>query len=106
MDGVGKGYRVPKLEEFVQGFKFQKKNSYRFMLIDFANDKTIKSKEYHDWVDCEVWWKHPEDAWITSPIGNEGHTITQKGSSINWFKPFDEQSYINQKIVRVKIKNK
>lgn len=104
MDGVGRGYRVPKIEEFVQDFHFERRHSYSFGFIDFEKGGYKKMKSFESWTPMQVWWKYPEDAMITSPLGDEGHTITQTGRSINFFKPFDEQSFIDQKLVRVKIK--
>lgn len=103
MDKVGRGYRVPKLEEFIQGFEFEQKHTYSFGFIDFENNKFIKGKEFISWLPNKVWWKYPEDDMITTELDN-GHTLTQMGRSINFFKPFNEQLFIDQKLVRVKIR--
>lgn len=95
--GVCKGYRVPKLEEFIEGFEFEIRNDY---VIHINN----KRHPYHTWTNGKVWWKKDPTKFYTDNLPNGG-TLTQSGYFINWFKPFDEQSFIDQKLVRVKINN-
>lgn len=48
-----------------------------------------------------VYWKHsPSERVIEKD--EEGNTFDFSGEFVNFFKPFDEQSLIDQKLVRVK----
>ncbi len=74
-----------------------------FMSEDF--NKQLDKNRYitkDNWINSKVWWKEKEDKLITE-ISDEGIELTYTGYFNNFFKPFDEQSYINQGLIRVKI---
>lgn len=97
------GYRIPRLEEFIQGFEFEVAIDYKFGHIDFSTDPAIGDfTSYREWKPCKVWWKHDPNEFIAETDG-EGNKLTIIGSAINFFKPFDEEAYIEQELVRVKI---
>ena len=93
-------YRIPLLNEFVQGFKYELKKTYSFGFIE--NGRYEKSKEWNKWIEGEVWWMHPDDAIITSQMPNGG-TLTMIGRFVNFGKPFNIESYLKQGLLRVKI---
>lgn len=102
--GVGKGYRVPKLEEFVQDFEYE----YKFKSGGggiWTNGKLIyKIPASSEWFKQKVWWlpRNREEAKRT--------TVYEDGTSITWFinpnfdKPYDIRSMLEQNLLRVKIK--
>jgi hypothetical protein len=100
---VGKGYRIPKLEEFVQGFEFEVKNSCRYAIIDLSTGESSFGEPQHFWTEGKVWWMK-ESKWISVFDEDSGVTITYNQAGDNFFKPFDEKSFIEQGLVRVKIK--
>lgn len=113
------GYRIPTIEEFVQGFEFEvaKDNKYVWMDTVDDNGKIIKEtdeesrkrfKEKMDasplirtWRPSKVWWKRDPHEIITREV--DGITYSYPGAINNIYKPFDEQSFIDQGLVRVKI---
>ena len=100
-------YRIPKLEEFVQGFEFEVAQDYKFGFMDFSD--VIKPLELSDsnriWITTKVWWKNnPKERIIEKDIN--GITWDISGGMVNFFKPFDEESFIKQGLVRVKADDK
>ncbi len=93
------GYRVPKLEEFVQGFEFEVGNDYQWIYI---NSDKLPEPKYRVWRPAKVWWKANPKEMITEKTEN-GNIFIYSGYLNNFFKPFDEQSFIDQELVRVKI---
>lgn len=95
-------YRTPKIEEFIQGFEFEIAQDYRFGIIDLSENNKETSFEYKRfWSPMRVYWKHsPSERVIEKD--EEGNTFDFSGEFVNFFKPFDEQSLIDQKLVRVK----
>ena len=102
------GYRVPRLEEFVQGFEFEKANDYSFGILDMSEGGNFisSSEKSRIWSPMKVWWKHNPYERIIEPLDNEGNTIEYSGEFLNFFAPFNEQSFIEQELVRVKINKK
>ena len=95
------GYRIPAAEEFVQGFKFEKACATRMVMIDFGKPPVKDETPFtRHWVESEVWWDCKPDEFITQEY--EGHKVLLKGSTVNFFKPFDVESFIKQGLVRVK----
>jgi len=48
-------YRTPKIEEFVEGFKYQTSHRFRMDIIDFSNmENTIKGEWQTSWYDNVV----------------------------------------------------
>lgn len=100
------GYRVPRLEEFVQGFEFEVAKDTRFFILDLSagadNSAQFNQPFTRHWLSGKVWWKHPpENRIIERSI--DGTTLNISGYMVNFFKPFDEAEYIRQGLVRVKI---
>ena len=88
------GYRIPKLEEFVQGFEFEVASEYSFGVMDMTNGGTCQmGAPFKIWNPGKVWWKEDPNKRI----------IEFTGATMNFFKPFNEQMYIEQELVRVKI---
>ncbi len=99
-------YRTPTIDEFVQGFKFELRKDYSFNFLNFTeSQKTVYEKvsDYSIWIPCEVWWKAKENEIITQTDKISGNTLTITGRANNFFKPFDEESFIKQGLIRVKI---
>lgn len=94
-------YRTPKIEEFVQGFEFELRKDYKFIVLNFESNKSEATQEYSEWVPCKVWWKMDENARITDTY--DGYSVTITGLTNNFFKPFDEESFLKQGLIRVKI---
>ncbi len=101
------GYRVPKLEEFVQGFEFEVANIIGIMLLDFSGKQQDQIYPYKKiWSKSKVTWKGDSSEIITEKfLDDSGQEckLMYKGAFRNLFQPFDEQSYIDQELVRVKI---
>lgn len=101
-------YRTPSIEEFVQGFEFEKihTETWGFFILDMSNNssETIgETKTKKSWIPMKVWWKtNPKERIIEKD--EEGNTWDYSGELVNFFKPFDEQDMIDKKLVRVKIK--
>ena len=99
---VGEGYRVPTIDEFVQGFEFEVCKEMKLIHLGMTQ-KQINSIPYSKvWTPMKVNWKYDPKILITRTLDN-GMKVTTTGSFENFFKPFDEQLMIDQKLVRVKI---
>ena len=96
------GYRVPRLEEFVQGFEFEVKHTSRYAIIDLTTGESSFGEPYHFWTEGKVWWM--KESKMVTTESEEGFKVTYNQAMDNFFKPFDEQGYIDQELVRVKIK--
>lgn len=97
-------YRTPKLEEFVQDFEFEVARDYGFAIMDLSSNESPKFEKQRLWSPMKVWWKNKPEERIREEYN--GIVCDVSGSMINFFKPFDEQSFINQELVRVKIEDK
>lgn len=97
-------YRIPTIEEFVQGFKFQKlewakgQRKGRIAFLDPEYDKLHGRDiiaEEDVWYDVEVWWdKKPE--WTT--VDYEGISVTSIAiPEFDWL-PWTCEGYI-QKLI-------
>ncbi len=101
---VGKGYRIPALNEFIQDFEYELKITTG-ELSGWYNGKKIKTiKSISNWYPKKVWW--------LPRTREEGirHDKFDDGTIITWFinPKFDAppiERYISEKAVRVKIKN-
>lgn len=101
---VGEGYRVPTIDEFVQGFEFEIAKDLEFLILDFSDNTKSKSLgKFRIWEPAKVWWKGDLKNRIIF-TDDEGFNWNLPSPNI-FCKPFDEQSMIDQKLVRVKIKN-
>jgi len=101
---VAAEYRTPTADEFVQGFEFERANDYGYIIAYFSNP-TTKVEDISTtriWTKSKVWWEHPPKEKVTEVFPN-GVSVTMEGSTINFFKPFDVQSFIDQGLIRVKI---
>lgn len=99
------GYRVPALEEFVQGFEFEYAyDSYLTVpVVDEAGNNTLKfTKNPRTWVKASVTWKHDPNTIVTSKVGE--YTVHALGSVLNFFEPFNVESMLAQGFIRAKIK--
>jgi hypothetical protein len=107
MEDVGIGYRVPELSEFVQEFEFELAKDSRLIWID--NNLSLEENKAHNdliqfkrmWYPCKVNWMYDPKERIE--VKHDGHMFNLSGATMNFFKPFDEESFIKQKLVRVKI---
>jgi len=96
------GYRIPTAEEFVQGFKFEQAHDTRMVIIDLSKPARKDDTPFtRHWTESEVWWDCKPDEFVE--YNWYAGKIKLKGSTVNFFKPFDVESYINQGLVRVKI---
>jgi len=77
-------YRIPKLEEFVQGFEFEVAHDFTYGFLDVSNDKPSVLSHSRIWIPRKVTWK------------------TDKMSEI-WDCPFNVESFLEQELIRVKI---
>ncbi len=96
-------YRTPKLEEFVQDFEFEVARDYGFGIMDLSSNESPKFEKHRIWSPMKVWWKHNPKERIKEEYNGIVWDIS--GGMINFFKPFDEQSFIDQRLVRVKIQD-
>jgi len=102
---MGKKYRIPRLEEFVQDFEYE----YKYKTGgggSWVNGIQVSSyPPSSKWIKQKVWWlpRTREEAKKTC--------VYDDGSSITWFinpnfdKPYDIQSMLDDKSLRVKINN-
>lgn len=101
---VGKGYRIPSAEEFIQGFEFEVKKEYAFGFMFFHEDGTStihKGEPYFEWQPRKVNWKRTE--WY-SHTDSQGRTISMDADTHNFLaEPFDVISFLKQGLIRVKI---
>lgn len=97
---MDKEYRIPKLEEFVQGFEFELASDCGFCFLEPGHRLTFPEMKRF-WNKSKVTWMLPPNEIITRKVGDK--TWSAKGSTLNFFKPFNEQSLIDQGLVRVKI---
>lgn len=79
-------YRTPTIEEFVQGFEFEVAQDISYGFLDMTDNKSSEISSSRSWIPTTVTWKEDEMSEI-------------------WDKPFDEQSYLDQGLIRVKIKD-
>lgn len=99
---IEEGYRIPKEEEFVQGFEFERKDIYQPMMLNLINNTCENIGEpIITWTPMKVWWMHEPNEIITREI--DGMKFIYNGFTANFFKPFDVKSFIEQGLIRVKI---
>lgn len=115
-----KKYRIPEVEEFVQGFKFEKlihrKGCKLGMIgiIDFGKESIFKESIFKEvvaeedkWVGMEVWWDRESE-----PIKIEFENIIYEGYDCpefdkpNWATQEGIQKEIEDCNIRVEIINK
>lgn len=95
------GYRIPDISEFKQGFEFELRHDYKFGLLDLATNELTNEVRSSVWSDCKVWWMHEPNEMVTEEI--DGYKISVTGATLNFGKPFDEKSFLEQGLIRVKI---
>lgn len=103
-------YRIPSVDEFVQGFRFEylDTHSYRMVIMDFSsNDPSDYTKfsqtTYEEWLPKKVDWKFPDNARITE--NNDDITIEWMGATYNWMSDWyhrDIQKLIEDGRIRCK----
>ncbi len=103
-----KGYRIPKIEEFVQGFKFEVDKS----ILEQPNNLFFKKFEGREWKEIEVYWKPPIekvlrwDGIVDKECIAEDIEGTFIGTTIqdctDEFEPFSIEYYLNRGFIRVK----
>lgn len=99
-----KGYRIPKESEFVQGFEYEVKESYKFGILYF-NSKGEKSNIQMSKEPYEVWnkgivsWKSTKPS---SHTDKDGYTVHIMPEVNNFFVPFDVKAYLEQGLLRAK----
>lgn len=96
----GGKYRIPTEDEFVQGFRFQVKTTGRYEVIDIGTGKVESGEDHHFWTDTSVWWKK-EPGWIT--VKDSDYTFTYNQAMDNFFEPFNVKSFLEQRLIRVKV---
>lgn len=103
MAGITKEYRIPKEEEFVQDFEFEVASDHKYGFLDFSAESVgfEEIESYRVWSKSKVWWMNEPTKVITSKKGDI--EISCLGSFINFFKPFNVKSFIEQGLIRVKI---
>ena len=101
MSKVAEGYRIPTEDEFVQGFEFEVKQSGSFGVLRLGDGKFSKIKDWEVWNKAEVWWMK-ESKFVT--VKKNGYTVMYNQSMDNFFKPYDVGSFLEQGLLRVKIK--
>lgn len=77
---MDEGYRIPTIEEFVDGFEFE--------VVDWTVPTRVK----------KVW--HPMQLIY---VATNFFMIKPKGSILSYVNPFDVESYLKQGLIRVKI---
>lgn len=103
-DNIGDGYRIPALEEFVQGFEFEVVDWTQptGMFIPQGKGEAIQTHSFpKQWKPMKVTWMHDPNADVVIQTGE--YTIHAKGSFVNFSKPFDVESWLTQGLIRVKI---
>ena len=103
-------YRIPTLDEFVQGFKFQRLENkkgdrigaLRFLDAEYdAKYGKIFYAEKDEWYDFEVWWdKKPE--WTTVKYG-ECNVTYKPIPEFDWL-PWTSEGYIQKLIEDGKVR--
>lgn len=77
-------YYTPDITEFVKGFEYELKHTYRYGLLDLTGNN---KSEFSEPVD--IWSKH----------------ILEKDWDENYFfNPFDLKTYLKNKIIRARLK--
>lgn len=94
-------YRIPTIDEFIQGFKFEVRRDYRFGFLNLEESTFDGGKEYSIWDLTEVWWGCNPDDVVT--YNDADYKISLTGRTVNFFKPFDVESFLKQGLIRVKI---
>jgi hypothetical protein len=93
-------YRIPKLEEFVQGFEFEVRNDYKFVMLDLSEEKKPEIlSESIIWNKWTVTWKETE--WKTEERDGMKYHISPE--VINFFEPFCVKSFLERGLIRVKV---
>ena len=99
------GYRLPTIDEFIQGFEFEYSSEHRWGMIYFHEDGTSSMKQgepYIIWHKAKVHWKQTD--WVTEEY-SDGQTVTMSPETYNLLsEPFNIQSWLDQGLIRVKIK--
>ena len=111
-----KEYRIPKIEEFVQGFKYQIAQDIRMIIWSPSNGVTEESPEKRIWHDREVYWMgEPKELHTTKfkhfvetvyGIKEETSTLTVDGPTYDFFyrsAPYNIKSLLEQGLIRVEI---
>lgn len=93
------GYRLPRIEEFVDGFEYQVKKTYRWMTLG-AEQEVIPVLE--TW-EKGTWRVYDDNKFYTETMSNGG-TLTMSGRFMNFTAaPFVPESFIEQGIIRISI---
>lgn len=107
------GYRIPIIDEFVQGFEFEyyDNTSYRMIMLDFSpggKAKDLTPRKEVGWIKRIVNWKHSPDKRIIETFkDDDGNncTLEYSGFTANWFNEMchrDIQKLIDDGRIRVK----
>lgn len=97
------GYRIPTEDEFVQGFEYEVRNEYSIVIMDLQKGEVSeRSAPSYTWTKGKVFWKK-EPKVITVKMENSA-TLTYDQSLDNFFEPFNVASFLEQGLLRTKIK--
>lgn len=98
-------YRVPKIEEFHQGMKYQLARDTQLVIWDAKEGIAKEGPKQRTWLDREVWWMgEPKESHME--IDSEGNKITCDAEVYDWFyrtPPFNVEGMLEQGLIRVKI---
>ncbi len=110
-----KGYRIPRIEEFVQGFKFEVDRNILEPTSEFTSKGRsgfFKKFEGREWEEIEVYWKPPIEKVLRGNgiVDKECVEETIEGTFIGTtiqdctdeFEPFSIEYYLNRGFIRVK----
>ena len=97
---IKKEYRIPTIDEFIQGFEFEVRHDYKIQMLDLSGEtKPETISESIVWAPSKVTWKATE--WITEEKNGMKYHISP--GVINFFEPFDVESFLEQGLIRVKL---
>jgi hypothetical protein len=77
-------YYTPELKEFVKGFEYEVKHTYRYGMLDLTDNNNSEFSE-------------PVDIWSK-------HTLEKDWDENYFFNPFDLNTFIKNKTIRTEIK--
>ena len=96
-----KEYRIPKIEEFVQGFKYQVAHDQGMIIWDPATKSNVKSEMSRIWFDREVYWMCAPKEFHTEKYGE--NTVTIDSNTYDFFyrtEPYVIEDMLEQGLIR------
>ena len=100
-----KKYKIPKLEDFYQGMKYQIAHDQQMVIWDAQKEVDVLNTEWDRlWLDREVYWMGETKESHTEKYGE--NTVTIDSGTYDFFyrsPPYNIESMLEQELIRVEV---